>query len=139
MTRKIFRSIFAVLLSCLALTTGELYTYFRGVQKNQLQTELGLTVAAVEMNGEAYLEKMDTQDCRITWINADGTVLYDSQRDVVAMENHSGQEEIRKALKTCGTGMNLSIVKHAVQYTKGKIRLKSAQGEGTAIKVVFPQ
>ena len=45
-------------------------------------------------------------DTRITWIAGDGTVLYDSQSDPAAMENHAGREEVRAALET-GSGVSV--------------------------------
>ena len=39
--------------------------------------------------------------------------------------------------ETGGTGLGLSIVKHAVAYHKGKVKLESAVGEGTTVKIVF--
>lgn len=38
-----------------------------------------------------------------------------------------------------GTGLGLSIVKHAVQYLDGKIDLLSSPGEGTVIRIYFPE
>ena len=43
---------------------------------------------------------MDIDGCRITWIAADGTVLYDSQAQQSGMENHADREEVQQALKT---------------------------------------
>ena len=37
-----------------------------------------------------------------------------------------------------GTGLGLSIVKHAAAYHHAKIKLESAEGEGTTIRVIFP-
>jgi len=37
-----------------------------------------------------------------------------------------------------GTGLGLSIVKHAVQYHNGRIDLRSNPGEGTTIRIFFP-
>ena len=39
--------------------------------------------------------------------------------------------------ETGGTGLGLSIVKHAVAYHKGNVKLESAVGEGTTVKIVF--
>ena len=36
-----------------------------------------------------------------------------------------------------GTGLGISIVKHAVQYLNGKIDLQSSPGQGTVIQVIF--
>lgn len=102
MTKKIFRSIVivatAVLLASITIILGILYEYFGMVQTNQLKTELTLAAKAVEEGGLEYLSDLDTGDCRLTWVAADGTVLYDSKTDSATMENHAEREEIRKAL-----------------------------------------
>lgn len=102
MTKKIFRSIVivatAVLLASITIIMGILYEYFGMVQTNQLKTELSLAAKAVEEGGLEYLSDLDTGDCRLTWVAADGTVLYDSKTDPATMENHAEREEIRKAL-----------------------------------------
>ena len=102
MTKRIFRSIclvaLAVLLASLVLILGVLYTYFTQVQQNQLKTQTLLAAQAVSHEGYAYFDGLETKDCRITWIAADGTVLYDNQTDSDAMENHLEREEIREAL-----------------------------------------
>ena len=46
----------------------------------------------------AYFDGLDTQSYRITWIGADGTVLFDSDRDASTMENHLEREEVKQAM-----------------------------------------
>ena len=105
MTKRIFHSIFlvavAVLLAALVLILGALYTYFANVQFAQLRTQTSLAAHAVANEGLSYFDKLEgTLDCRITWIAADGTVLYDSRSDHGAMENHLEREEVKSALST---------------------------------------
>ena len=108
MTKKIFRSILlaaiGVLLASLVIIMGCLYDYFAGVQTNELKTELSLAASGVEQSGEAYLSSLDsTNQYRLTWIDAGGTVLYDTQADAASMENHAGRTEVSQALQT-GSG-----------------------------------
>ena len=108
MTKKIFRSTvavgLAVLLASLVIIMGALYTYFGHVQEQQLRDELSIAAAAMESgDGEAYLSKLHSDNYRITWLRADGTVLYDTKADAAAMENHAQREEVRQAL-TNGIG-----------------------------------
>lgn len=102
MTKRIFRSIclvaLAVLMSCLVLVMGVLYSYFTKVQESQLRTETTLAAQAVANEGLSYFDSLDASDCRITWIGTDGTVLYDSDSDYQNMENHLEREEIAEAL-----------------------------------------
>ena len=107
MTKRVFRSIFlaslAVLLATLALILGALYTYFSDVQAEQLRLQTALVAHALEREGVSYFDGLDTADRRITWIAADGTVLYDSRSDSGGMENHLEREEVKAALAT-GSG-----------------------------------
>ena len=102
MTRRIFRAIclvaLAVFLASVTLIMGILYDYFSQVQQDQLRIEAGLAARGVEENGAAYFEGLDTQSYRITWIGADGTVLFDSDRDASTMENHLEREEVKQAM-----------------------------------------
>lgn len=104
MTKRIFRAITLVaaivLLASFIVTLGVLGEYFGGVQRQLLHDELGLASAAVETDGTEYLERAKSANYRLTWIAADGTVIYDSQADASSMENHLGREEVDGALKT---------------------------------------
>ena len=103
MRTKIFRSIWLVLVSALlisyALIVGLLYNHFTDEQLTQLRNETKLVSQAVVLNGLDFFDKLGTTDFRITWITADGKVLYDNEADEQAMENHLEREEIRDALR----------------------------------------
>lgn len=104
MTKRIFRSIFTVtstvLLASLILIIGVLYDYFATVQENTLRTQTQLAVHGVENQGPSYFDGLKALGFRLTWVDADGTVLYDSQADASSMENHAYREEIKKAIET---------------------------------------
>ena len=107
MTKKIFQSILlvagCVLLASLLIIMGFLYDYFGGVEENQLRDELSLASAAVEDGGTDYLSRLTADRCRLTWIAADGSVLYDTRTDAESLENHASRAEVSQALTT-GTG-----------------------------------
>ncbi len=103
MTKRIFRSMIltagAVLLASIVVIMGFLYEYFCGVQEQQLKDELSLAAAAMEQDqGEAYLRSLTSDRYRLTWVAADGTVLYDTRTDAETMENHAQRQEIQQAL-----------------------------------------
>lgn len=104
MTRRIFRSTLlvgvVVLLAALALVLGVLYSYFGRVQESQLRDELSLAAVGVTQSGEDYLRQLKSDQYRITWVAADGSVLFDTQADASAMENHAQRQEVRQALAT---------------------------------------
>ena len=107
MTKKIFQSILlvagCVLLASLLIIMGFLYDYFGGVEENQLRDELSLAAAAVEDGGADYLSQLTADCCRLTWIAADGSVLYDTKTNAESLENHALRAEVSQALAT-GTG-----------------------------------
>ncbi len=107
MTKKIFQSILlvagCVLLASLLIIMGFLYDYFGGVEENQLRNELSLAAVAVEDGGTDYLSRLTADRCRLTWIAADGSVLYDTRTDAESLENHASRAEVSQALTT-GTG-----------------------------------
>ena len=120
MTSKIFKSILtaaiAVLLASLVIIIGVLYPYFGGVQESQLKDELSLAAEAVQQLGESYLKNLDSDRYRLTWVGADGTVIFDSHADASAMENHADREEIQEALRN-GTGSSTRQSSTLVEQT----------------------
>ena len=148
MRKKIFRSILvtslAALLISLLAATGALYQYFVRIQEHQLHRELKLTARAVEDSGLVYLESLDADNLRvrITWINADGAVIYDTEAVAGEMENHADREEVRKALKY-GEGsssrrsatLTETTIYHAVKLNDGTV-LRVAVSHATIIALI---
>lgn len=103
MTRRIFRSISIVALSIFIATVvlflGVLFDYFSAVQRNQLKMQTTLAAQGVANEGGDYFEGLDIKDYRITWIDSDGAVLFDSKSNSSEMENHLQREEIKQAFK----------------------------------------
>ncbi len=104
MTKRIFRSIFfvtlGVFLASVVLFMGVLFEYFTGIQRKQLRMQTTLAAQGVENEGMQYFEGLETNDFRITWINNDGAVIYDTDTESDSMENHLEREEIKQALET---------------------------------------
>ena len=102
MTGKLFRNFLLVgiwvFLLSVALFMGMLYQYFTDQITRELVTEVQLVAQGVEETGMDYLSAVET-DNRITWVDGDGTVLYDSVADAGAMANHADREEIQEALR----------------------------------------
>ncbi|MEE0181060.1 MAG: ATP-binding protein [Anaerovoracaceae bacterium] len=102
MTKKIFKSILivagTVLLASIVIIMGCLYEYFSNIQKDKLADELDIAASAVELYGTDYLKNIDSERYRITWIQADGKVIYDTQAGADSMENHADRQEVKRAL-----------------------------------------
>jgi len=135
MTSKIFRStVFVavvVLLCSLGIVMGVLYSHFTQVQVQQLKNELSLAVTGTEQYGNAFLENVEADRFRVTWIDKDGTVLFDTQVDQTAMENHADREEIREAFKT-GSG---SAVRNSSTLTEQTYYEAQRLTDGTVLRI----
>ncbi len=135
MTKRIFRSIFTVaavvLLAAFVLITGVLYEYFSNKQMDQLNMQTHLAAQGVETSGESYFDNMDIDGCRITWIAADGTVLYDSQAEQAGMENHAGREEISEALRT-GHGESM---RYSTTLMERQLYSADRLSDGTVVRI----
>lgn len=104
MRKKIQRSMVMVLavtllLSYIILT---LITYNTNLStlESEVRQEAKYIQAAINISGAEYLEEMDGVDwtTRVTQIDENGDVLYDTRRDSSTLENHSGRKEVREAL-----------------------------------------
>ena len=103
MTKKIFKNIFlgciAVLVSTIVIIVGVMYDFYGDELMKQLHHQLSTISAGVEKDGVSYLESIDiADDERITWIDSDGSVKFDTDATADTMENHLNREEIKDAM-----------------------------------------
>lgn len=135
MTGKIFRSIMiasvATMFTAIIIIAGMLYEYFGGIQKNNLKAEYSLAAAAVETGGTEYLQTVKNHSCRLTWVAADGTVLYDTSADASLMENHSDREEIKEAFAS-GTGES---ERYSATLTEKTLYYAGLLSDGTILRI----
>ena len=103
MTKKIFKSIMfvcaLVLAVGLAAVMGILYSNFDGQMRKELSKEAAYLAYGVEQQGTDYLKNVKDKSSRITYINKDGTVLFDNKADADEMQNHKNRTEFQKAEK----------------------------------------
>ena len=103
MTKKIFKSIMfvcaLVLAVGLAAVMGILYSNFDGQMRKELSKEAAYLAYGVEQQGVDYLKNIKDKSARITYIDQDGSVLFDNEADVSEMKNHSDRTEFQKAEK----------------------------------------
>ena len=97
-------TILAVTLACMAVTLTFLYAAYLEESRESLADEASYIAAGVEMGGEEYLSLLEPRsNVRVTWIDADGTVLFDTQADPALMDNHMSRPEVLEAMQT-GSG-----------------------------------
>ena len=83
----------------LAAVMGILYSNFDGQMRKELSKEAAYLAYGVEQQGVDYLKNIKDKSARITYIDQDGTVLFDNKADVSEMKNHSDRTEFQKAEK----------------------------------------
>ncbi len=146
MTKKIFRSILlaavSVLLASLVIIMGCLYDYYKNVQEKQLRDELRLASYGVEADGLDYLEQLtspyrfpSTADFRLTWIAADGEVLFDTHVPAAEMENHSDRVEVREALAEGES----EGVRYSQTLTERTLYCAQRLSDGTVLRISISQ
>ncbi len=83
-----------------ALLTVIMYRQTVATVEEEIHREADYISTAVQISGTEYLNQMDEvrANTRITWISAEGDVLYDSTEDEHTFENHKNRPEVKKAL-----------------------------------------
>jgi two-component system phosphate regulon sensor histidine kinase PhoR len=78
--------------------------------KGEVKRDAEYIATVMNISGSAALDKLADVDMesRVTWIAADGTVIYDSQSDALMLENHKSRPEVKKALSS-GSGIDTRV------------------------------
>lgn len=92
-------ALIAILVTLLGVTSIYYYVF-----KNQVQKDLHVladTLVDSDVFKKEKLEELsfESDEVRVTWIDVDGTVLYDSWIDAKDMENHMERPEIKDAFE----------------------------------------
>ena len=138
MRKKIFQNYLLVevlvLVLCCGLFLGVLFQHYEKQAFSQLRTEANYIAHGMELSGESYLSTLQS-DARVTWVDSDGTVRYDSAADPVVMQNHLNRKEIAEALQNGeGDGSHFSetLMERTLYYA---VRLD----DGTVLRVSCTQ
>ena len=123
MTKKIFKAIALVagimLIACLLIIVDCLYEYFCSVQENELKDMLDVASKAVSSDGSSFLTRLKSNRFRLTWIAADGSVIYDTQTG--ELENHMERAEVKEAMQN-GEGesrrYSSTLMEKTIYYAK---------------------
>ncbi len=103
MSGHIFKQVFLVsmvfFLLCCTLFGVTAYTFTVKEYVEQLQAETDFAATCVETAGEDFLQQIPTPTTeRLTWLSADGGVLYDTAFDPATIPVQAGEEEVQEAL-----------------------------------------
>ena len=135
MTEKIFRSIILtaviVLIGCFIAVGTVQYGYFTNLQRQELTAELNLAAPSVERDGLDYLESLEDTASRVTWVAADGRVLFDSDASAGEMDNHADRSEIAEALET-GSGES---ERYSATMTEKTLYMARRLADGSVLRV----
>lgn len=103
MKQKINLRLGLIALVALLLTTLGVTKVYYGLFRQQVGRDLRLTAQLLEQTGEftpGSTPALKNPEVRVTWVAADGTVLYDDEADAETLPNHADRPEIRQALET---------------------------------------
>lgn len=104
MKRKINQQLLIIAGITIFITLASLVTVFYEMFQRQVMSDLRvfgyLLKSSVQQEGKLPEEETHFQDLRITWMDADGTVLADSNADIGSMNNHLNRPEISQAMES---------------------------------------
>ena len=138
MKKKIFWNcllvgVLAVVLCC-ALIVAVFYRHYEHQAFSQLAVESEYIAHGLELAGEDYLSTLQGEE-RVTWVDADGGVRFDSYADVTAMGNHLDREEIAEAVKT-GVGQS---VRYSETVLERNLYYALRLSDGSVVRVSYTQ
>lgn len=104
MTKKICKGICLVssivLLFSVMITLGISYAYYDSTIASEFENEISYIAHGINSMSDAYLDGLPKdEDTRITLIDTDGTVIYDSHVQNIS-SNHIEREEVKEAFET---------------------------------------
>lgn len=143
--KSLFRRVFATNF-CIALLVVAIFTlagagYLQGnvarVTRSELRDETRIVAASLNetVDDITVLERLSLDGKRVTLINPDGSVLYDSEEPAEEMENHANRPEVADAIET-GSGSS-----ERSSSTLGEIMLYEAArlDNGTVVRLAQEQ
>ena len=135
MRKKIFRTVALTMAVIMAIAMVIVILivnhHFITVEENRMDTEAQLAAEGVTYGGENYLKSLAPHSYRLTWIDQDGSVLYDSEADPATMENHKNRTEVKEAF-TDGTGED---IRYSVTLAERTIYYAVKCDDGTVVRI----
>ena len=141
MARKIYRNTFIVTLIAIFAASMMIILLLYQVFDNRIERELANTTQLVsdaflsESNKLAYVQSLQLEGMRITWIASDGTVLYDNVANATQMENHKSRPEVIQAFQT-GIGKSSRFSSTLSEKT---VYYAMLQKDGTVVRLSTTQ
>ena len=121
-------ALFVAIATMVSMTVINYYLF-----QKQVKEDLHVMAETIESTGILKqdineIPQIDVEGIRVTWIDEDGTVLYDNQNDVKKLENHGDRPEVESAfdkgmgdsVRTSAT-MNSNTFYHAIKLNDGTV------------------
>ncbi|MDO5126332.1 MAG: ATP-binding protein [Eubacteriales bacterium] len=141
MRKKINRRFMGIAISAIIVITFIMTAVFYVQLKKQIFSDLEI-VANLLIDEENY--ESPVRNLRITLIDTDGTVLFDSVADAVTMENHLNRPEVKEAMQHgCGKGirrsdtLSESVFYYATRLENGQV-LRVGKETNNVFSVLVP-
>jgi two-component system phosphate regulon sensor histidine kinase PhoR len=136
LTKQIFIACMVVFVMSTGLLAAVMGNYLAKRNIGELRDKAMFVSEAINAQGWEFLKALpDESDTRITVVDADGNVLYDTMLDAGEMENHGDREEIQEALEN-GTGDSERYSKSLLRKTANyAVRLN----DGSVVRISMVQ
>ena len=121
-------ALFVAIATMISMTVINYYLF-----QKQVKEDLQVMAETIESTGILKqdineIPQIDVEGIRVTWIDKDGTVLYDNQNDVTSLGNHGDRPEVESAfdkgegdsVRTSAT-MNSNTFYHAIRLDDGTV------------------
>lgn len=136
MKKKINIHLIVIAIVAIAVTMISMLSIFYNVYKQQVTDDLktiGISLKDAEVFDvdEQKEYHFDMKSLRVTWIAADGTVLYDNDANAGSMENHAHRPEVQQAFEK-GEG---EIIRTSETLNKSTFYYAIRLDDGTVLRV----
>lgn len=142
MKKKINVRLAGIAILAILATVVEITIIYYGLFEKQVRSDLA--ISAKLLNDTNFFESVDSdvneinlstdlEDLRVTWIDSDGTVLYDNDVTSDTMENHKDRPEFKEAL-TSGEG---EIVRRSDTMNENTYYYAILLENGTVLRVAI--
>ena len=123
-------ALFVAVATMVSMTVINYYLF-----QKQVKEDLHVMAETIESTGILKqdineIPQIDVEGIRVTWIDEDGTVLYDNQNDVKKLENHGDRPEVESAFDKGDGRQRENLSHHEQQYLLS--RHKARRWNGTA-------
>lgn len=146
MKKKINLRLIGIALIAILVTLFGITSIYYYLFEGQVRKDLHVLAETLVDSGVFQKERLEeivfqSEDVRVTWIDEDGTVIYDSWNDAESMENHLERPEIRDAfvdgrgdsIRTSDT-MQMNTYYYALKMKDGTVvRVARSASSGASI------